>query len=195
GRRVEVENRPGNAGALPGEQMKRTPPDGSTVAFLASTTLVSRLALPTFPFDPTKDVAPVSIAGSWPMGFAVSPKLDIATFADYLAWLKDGDPQHRKLGNTASDAFIQTFNLMTSKAMGVSLETVPYRGTAALVADLRDGRLPAAASGIVSLLEHHRGNRLRLLMTTGKKRLAVAPKIPTARELGYPDLEVVEWFI
>jgi tripartite-type tricarboxylate transporter receptor subunit TctC len=195
GRRVEVENRPGSAGALAGEQMKRTVPDGSTVAFLASTTLVSKLALPTFPFDPVSDVAPISLAGSWPMGFAVSPKLGLATFNDYLAWVKDGDAQRRKLGNTASDAFIQTFNLMTSKAMGISLEPVNYRGTAALVNDLSDGRLPAAASGIVSLLEQHRGGRLRLLMTTGKKRLAVAPKLPTARELGYPDLEVIEWFV
>jgi tripartite-type tricarboxylate transporter receptor subunit TctC len=46
----------------------------------------------------------------------------------------------------------------------------------------------------VSLLQHHRGGRVKLLMTTSSNRLAVAKGIPTARELGYPGLEVVEWF-
>ena len=63
-----------------------------------------------------------------------------------------------------------------------------------MVNDLADGRIPAAVSGIVSLLEHHRGRRLKLLMTTGAKRLTVAGDIPTARELGFAGLEVTEWF-
>ena len=71
---------------------------------------------------------------------------------------------------------------------------MPFRGAAALVGDLADGRIPAAVSGMVSLLQHHRGGRVKLLMTTGSKRLAVAKEIPTARELGYSGLEVVEWF-
>ena len=74
------------------------------------------------------------------------------------------------------------------------MKGVPFRGAAALVGDLADGRMPAAVSGMVSLLQHHRGGRVKLLMTTSSKRLAVAKAIPTARELGYPGLEVVEWF-
>ena len=65
---------------------------------------------------------------------------------------------------------------------------------ALLLADLKDGRLPAAVAGMTSLLEHHRGGRLRLLMTTAPKRLPNLPDVPTAREIGYPGLEDLEWF-
>lgn len=194
GRHVVVDNKPGESGSLPGELVKRGPADGSTLAFLASTTLVARLGQVDFPFDPLVDLAPVSLAGNWPMGLAVSPKLGISTFKEYLEYLKSDDPDRHKLGNTASDAFIQAFNLMFSKEVGVTMKGVTFRGAGAIVSDLADGRIPAAVSGIVSLLQHHRGGRLKLLMTTGDKRLAVAKDIPTARELGYGGLEVVEWF-
>jgi tripartite-type tricarboxylate transporter receptor subunit TctC len=194
GRHVPVENKPGDSGALPGELVKKGPTDGSTLAFLASTTLVSRLGQADFPFNPLVDLAPISLAGNWPMGLAVSPKLGISTFQEYLAYLRSDDPDRQKLGLTASDAFLQAFNLMFSKEVGVTMKGMPYRGAAAMVNDLADGRIPAAVSGIVSLLQHHRGGRLRLLMTTGDKRLAVAKEIPTARELGFGALEVIEWF-
>jgi tripartite-type tricarboxylate transporter receptor subunit TctC len=193
-RRITVENRPGDSGSMPGELVKKGSADGSTLAFLASTTLVSRLGQADFPFDPLVDLAPISLAGTWPMGLAVSPKLGVSTFGEYLEYLKSDEPERHKLGNTASDAFIEIFNLMFSREVGVTMKAVPFRGAAALVGDLADGRVPAAVSGIVSLLQHHRGGRVKLLMTTSSNRLAVAKGIPTARELGYPGLEVVEWF-
>jgi tripartite-type tricarboxylate transporter receptor subunit TctC len=195
GRQVAVENKPGDSGAIPGELLKRGSTDGSSLAFLASTTLVSRLGEANFPFDPLVDLAPVSLGGNWPIGLAVSPKLGISTFDEYLKWLKSGDAADRhKLGNTASDAFIQAFNLMFSHALGITMKAATYRGALPMVNDLAEGRLPAAVSGVVSLLQHHRGGRLKLLMTTGAKRLAAGKEIPTARELGYAGLELEEWF-
>ena len=194
GRHTVVSNRPGLAGAVPGEILKKDSGDGSTVAFLSSTTLISKLAMADFPFDPLTDVKAISLAGTWPIGLAVSPKLDIHTFDEYLRWLKRDDPKRLKLGSTASDVFIQAFNLMVGKALGIAFEPSHYRGTVPLTNDLHDGRLPAAVSGVVSLLEQHRGGSLRLLMVTSPQRLSMAPDVPTARELGYPGLEDLEWF-
>ena len=194
GRRVVVENKPGGSGGLPGQLIAKGPPDGTTLAFLASTTLVAKLGPTEFPFDPMNDLLAVSLAGTWPMGLAVSPKIDVATFPEYLAYLKAGDAERQKFGNTASDAFINAFNRLFGKELGVTMHGVTYRGTGPMVNDLAEGRLPAAVSGIVSLLEHHRGKRIKLLTTTGPKRLAVAKDIPTIRELGFPGLEVTEWF-
>jgi tripartite-type tricarboxylate transporter receptor subunit TctC len=194
GRHVVVENRPGNNGAIPGEAAMHGPKDGSMLAFLASTTLVSKLGQRDFPFDPLVDLAPISLAGTWPMGLAVSPKIGVSSLKEYLDWLKAGDSERRRLGNTASNAFIQAFNLMFARELGVPLTVATYRGTLPMVNDLADGRLPASVSGIVSLLEHHRGGRLRLLMTTSPDRLEVARDIPTARELGVASLEAIEWF-
>jgi tripartite-type tricarboxylate transporter receptor subunit TctC len=194
GRRVIVENKPGGSGGLPAQLVAKGPPDGTTLAFLASTTLVAKFGPTEFPFDPQGDLKPVSLAGTWPMGLAVSPKIGVSTFPEYLAYLKSGEADRQKFGNTASDAFINAFNRLFSRELGVTMQGVPYRSTAPMVNDLAEGRLPAAVSGIVSLLEHHRGKRLKLLMTTGAQRLAVAKDIPTARELGFGGLEVTEWF-
>jgi tripartite-type tricarboxylate transporter receptor subunit TctC len=194
GRRVVVENKPGGSGGLPAQMVSKGPPDGSTLAFLASTTLVAKLGPSEDPFDPKADLAPISLAGTWPMGLAVSPKLGVSTFPEYIAWLTAGDADRQRFGNTASDAFINAFNRMLSRDLGVTMRAVTYRGTGPLVADLAEGRLPAAVSGIVSLLEHHRGRRLKLLMTTSPARLEVARDIPTARELGLGALELLEWF-
>ena len=194
GRRVVVENKPGGSGSLPGQLVAASPPDGTTLAFLASTTLVAKLGPSEYPFDPQGDLTAISLAGTWPMALAVSPKIGVETFADYLTWLKSGEPERQRFGNTASDAFINAFNRMFSKELGVTMHGVPYRGIVPMVNDLADGKIPAAVSGIVSLLEHHRGRRIKLLVTTGAKRLAVAKDIPTARELGFGALEVTEWF-
>jgi tripartite-type tricarboxylate transporter receptor subunit TctC len=194
GRHVVVENKPGGSGGLPGQLVAHGAPDGTTLAFLASTTLVAKLGPSEFPFDPQKDLAAVALAGTWPMGLAVSPKIGIDTFPDYLAWLKSGEPDRQKFGNTASDAFINAFNRLFAKELGVTMHAETYRGIVPMVNDLADGKIPAAVSGIVSLLEHHRGRRIKLLMTTGANRLAVAKDIPTARELGFAGLEVTEWF-
>lgn len=194
GRRVRVDNRSGASGAMAGELITRQPADGTTLALLASTSLLTRLIRPDFPFDPLNDLTPVTLLGTWPIGLAVSPSTGLQTFGAYLAGLKSGDAARRKLGNTASDVFVEAVDRMLDKAFGLSFDIVHYAGAAPMVHDLEEGSLPAAVSGIVSLLMHHRGGRLRILMTTSPERLAAAPDIPTARELGIGGLQTVEWF-
>jgi len=194
GRHVVIQNRPGASGEIPGEILKKGPPDGSTIAILASTSLVSKLATKDFPFDPLTDLSPITLAGTFPIGLGVSPKLDLRSFDEYIAWLKAGDAKRRRLGNTSSEAFIRVLNLLLDRSIGVSLDLADYRGAAPMVNDIAEGRIPAGAAAMTSMLVAHRGHRLRLLMTTGTKRLKVAPDVPTARELGYAKLEMEEWF-
>jgi tripartite-type tricarboxylate transporter receptor subunit TctC len=193
-RRVSVENRTGASGAVPGELIKKAPPDGSQLALLSSTTLVAKLATKDFPFDPLKDVAPVMQVGDFPIALAVSRKSGLTTFEEYLKWLKEGDAQRRKIAVSSNVAFVQVLNVLLSKAIGESLEVVSYRGAVAAVADLEESRISASVNTVTSLLPSHRGGRVRILMTTGAKRLAVASDIPTASELGYPKLDMREWF-
>jgi tripartite-type tricarboxylate transporter receptor subunit TctC len=194
GRRVSVENRPGGTAAIPGELVAKGPKDGSMVAFLASTTLASKFVVPNFPFDPLTDITPIAIAGNVPTGLAVSPRTGVTTLADYLKWLKDGDDSRRRIGNTSSSTFVEVFIKLIGHQIDVTLEIVPYRGAQPMVSDMATGRLPAGVTAITSLLEHHRGGRVKLLLSSGRKRSAVAPDVPTAAELGYPNLEVEEWF-
>lgn len=191
---VHVENRTGSHGAMPGEIVKKGPAEGTMLALLSSTTLVSKLATRDFPFDPVNDLAPVAEVGTFAIAFAVSPMLDVDSFEDYLQWLKAGDNRRRRIAVSSNTAFIQVLNNLLRQSIGETLEPVSYRGAVPIVNDLRDGRIPASVNTITSLLPAHRGRRVRILMTTSARRLAVAPNIPTAIELGYPKLDMEEWF-
>jgi len=193
-RRVVVENRPGMFGAMPGELVKKASPDGSDLALLSSTTLVSRLVTRNFPFDPVKDLAPITKVGNFSIAFAVSPTLGIDSFKDYLDWINQGDAARRRIAVSSNTTFVEVLNELLRRSIGESLEPVYYRGVVPILGDLRDGRIPATVNTLTSLLPPHRGRRARILMTTGPRRLSAAPGIPTALELGYPTLDMEEWF-
>ncbi|HEY6980257.1 Bug family tripartite tricarboxylate transporter substrate binding protein [Reyranella sp.] len=194
GRRVSVESRTGSFGAVPGEIVRKGPADGSQLALLSSTTLVAKLATRDFPFDPVDDLAPVTEIGTFSVAFAISPLLAIESLADYIAWLKAGDARRRRIAVSSNAAFVEVFNLLLAQSTGETLEPVSYRGAVPMVNDLQEGRIPASVNTITSLLPAHRGGRCRILFLTARKRLAVAPAIPTAIELGYPKLDMEEWF-
>ncbi len=191
--RVSVESRTGSFGALPGEIVRKGPADGSQLALLSSTTLVSRLASSDFPYDPANDLAPVTEVGTFSIAFAVSPTLGVTTFADYLQWLKGGDAR-RRIAVSSNTAFVRVLNTLLAQSTGETLEPVGYRGAVPMVNDLQAGRIPASVNTITSLLPAHRGGRCRILFITAHERLPVAPDIPTAAELGYPRLDMEEWF-
>jgi tripartite-type tricarboxylate transporter receptor subunit TctC len=194
GRHVNVENRPGFSGGVPGELMKKATGDGSQISLLSSTSLVAKLAMKDFPFDPSKDVAPVSLVGNFSIAFAVSRTIGVSTFAEYLKWVKAGDAKRRRIAVSSNVTFLKVLNTVLVPSIGEPLDGVNYRGPVPVIADLEQGRIPASVNTMTSLLPAHRGGRLRILMHTGARRLAVGRDIPTATELGFPKLDMQEWF-
>lgn len=194
-RPVTIENRPGAAGAAVGEILKKAPSDGSVLGFIPTATLVGRLTTKSFPFDPQTDIMPLTLAGTYPTGLAVSRKIEVATLGGYGKWLVDNArPEDRRFGTTSLQSFTHFFGLMVGRALGQPLEAVYFKGASPMVADLEQGKIPAATSGLTSLLQHHRGSRLRILVSSGNQRSKSAPDIPTVVELGYPALELQNWY-
>lgn len=193
-RPVTIENRPGAAGAGVGEMLKKGPTDGSLLGFIPTATLVGKLTTKSFPFDPQTDLLPLTLAGTYTTGFAVSRKIGVASLADYGKWLQDARAEDARFGTTSLLSFTHFFGLMISKALGRPLEAVYYKGASPLVADIGQDKIPAGTSGLTSLLQHHRGSRLRILVSSGGPRSKIAPDIPTVVELGYPTLELHNWY-
>jgi tripartite-type tricarboxylate transporter receptor subunit TctC len=193
-RNVTVDYKPGASGVAAGEVLKKSPPDGSVIAFIPSATMVGKLIKANFPFDPLSDLLPLTLAGTYPTSFAVSPKIDVTTLAEYVAWLKAGDATRARFGTTTPDSFTQYFGTMLGREIGVPLEAVPFGGARPLVADLEQGRVPAGTGGLTSFLVPQRGGRLRILMTSAAKRGSVASKVPTVVELGFPKLVQTNWY-
>ncbi|HTR83255.1 MAG TPA: tripartite tricarboxylate transporter substrate-binding protein [Reyranella sp.] len=195
GRRITVENKAGGIGAAAGEALKNGPNDGSQLALMPSTTIASRLFSNSFPFDPLTDVAPITTVGTFPMAIAVAPGIGVTSLEEYVAWLKQGDSDRRRMGSNALfDAFAQMYGKMFAKELGTPIDIVDYRSANSIIADLTDNRIPAVAAGLPTLLQYHRGGKVRILCVTSPKRAPTAPKIPTVHELGHPGLEMVEWY-
>lgn len=194
GRNVIIDNKAGASGTLAGEALKNSPPDGTTICYMPSATVVQKLTMASMPFDPLTDIAPITLAGTVQTAYCVSPTLGIGTLQEYIEWLKKNPTQHN-FGTTAMGSFTHFFGVMAGRAIGVPLEPVPYRGAAPLIADLQGGHVPAGCGGITDFLEHHRAGKVRVIFTSGEKRASAAPDIPTASELGYPSLRILGWYV
>jgi tripartite-type tricarboxylate transporter receptor subunit TctC len=194
-RPVTIENRPSASGAAVGEILKRAPTDGSVLGFMQTAALIGRLTDKSFPFNPLTDVLPLTLAGTYPTAFAVSRKVEVTTLAGYGKWLGDNTrPEDSRFGTTSLNTLIHLFGLMIGQALNRPLEAVYFKGASPLVTDLQEGRIPAGSGGLTSFLQHHRGSRLRILVTSDKTRSKMAPDIPTVAELGYPSLELQNWY-
>jgi tripartite-type tricarboxylate transporter receptor subunit TctC len=193
-RPVTIENRPGAAGVAVGEALKKAPADGSVLGFIPTATLIGKLTTKSFPFDPQADLMPLTLAGTYTTAYAVSRKINVSSLAEYGKWLKGAEPADARFGTTSLQSFTHFFGLLLGKALGRELEAVYYKGASPLVADIEQAKIPAGASGLTSLLQHHRGSRLRILVSSGNQRSKMAPDIPTVVELGYPTLELHNWY-
>jgi tripartite-type tricarboxylate transporter receptor subunit TctC len=194
GRTVLIENKAGASGTIAAEAVKNSAPDGSTIIYIPSATIVQKLTMAAVPFDPLTDFAPLTLAGTVQTAFVVSPSIGVNTLAEYIDWLKK-NPTRQSFGTTALGSFTHFFGVMVGREIGVPLEPVPYRGAAPLAADLQGGHIAAGCGGITDFLEHHRAGKVRVLFTSGQKRTDAAPDLPTATDLGYPKLNILGWYI
>jgi tripartite-type tricarboxylate transporter receptor subunit TctC len=194
GRRVTIENKHTNTGAAAGVSLKKDLTDGSVVAFMPSTTLAVMLAGTIFPFDSQSELVPLTVAGTLQAAVAVSPKIGVSSFMEYIAWLKAGPLERARLGITASDAYLKIYGMMIGREIGVRFEDVLHRGAAPLVTALKEGAMPAGLGSVTPLLQHNRDGKVKILATSGRNRVSVLRDVPTVVELGYPHLELAEWY-
>lgn len=194
GRHIAIENKANGTGLAAGEYLKKGLADGTVVAFLPSTMLVAALAGEQFPFDTQSDVVPLTAAGALQVELAVAPSTGVSSFADWVAWVKAGPAERARLGLTSTDAYLRVYAMMIGREIGVTLEAVQHKGAAPLAAALKSGAVPAGIGSVATLHQHDRGGAMKVLMTSGHKRLSIAPAVPTALELGHPALELDEWY-
>lgn len=192
---VLVENKPGAGGRLAMEELRRSPPDGSTL-------LLTPAAIVTlYPHVYSKlgygidDVTPVCTACVIEFGFGVGPKVpeSVRNIKDFLAWAK-ANPKDASFGSPAPGSPPHLLGALLSKESGVDLSHVPYRGSAPGIQDLLGGQVAAMSSPVGDYLPHLKSGKLRLLATSGAKRSRFAADVATYTEQGFKALEQHEWY-
>lgn len=195
-RSIIVDNRPGAAGRIAIDALKTSPPDGRTLLLTpASTVTVYADIYRQLSYNPTTDLAPVSLAATFVHGLAVGPMVpaEVRTLAQFGEWSK-ANPAKASCGNPGEGSFPHFLTLVLAKALGAPIQPVPYRGGVPALADMMAGQLAALMLPDGSFLAYTKDNRVRVLATSGETRSPFYPDVPTFAEQGVKEIVVSEWF-
>ncbi len=193
GQPVIVEAKPGAGGSIGTDLVAKSAPDGHTilVAFTAPIT-VNQTLFDKLPYDPQKDLAPITLAVTTPQFFTVHPSVPANTVAEFIAYAKKNPGKLSYASVSIGSASHLTMEMLKSAA-GIDLAHVPYKGSAPAVTDLLGGQVAASMLVPGNVLAHYRAGKLKVLASTGRKRFSGTPEIPTLIEAGFADFEAVAW--
>ena len=194
GVQVIVDNRGGAGGTLGAAIASRAAPDGYTLMMGSIASLGTAQGLfKDLPYDPLKDFTPVTLAARSPSGFLTSLNLPAKSVKEFIVLAK-GQPGKLNYsssgGGSPSHLGMELFKGMA----GVSLVHIPYRGPAEALNALVMNEAQVEIQSMLSATPFIQGGRLRLLATTGVKRMTEYPDVPTVAEAAVPGYAVYTWF-
>ncbi|WP_288251517.1 tripartite tricarboxylate transporter substrate binding protein [uncultured Hydrogenophaga sp.] len=188
GQPIVVENRAGATGLVAMESFAHARPDGYTLMMLSNVSL-SALHVARKPLDMDKRFTPIGMFSATRVILVVNPKMidvrDLAGFTDYVRRHPDlhyTSAGHGGLGHLGMELW--------SRASGLKLSHVPYRGTAPALEDVRGGRVPIMVLDANAALPLVEAGVLRAVVNVSSQRSPAMPDLPTALELGVPSLQI-----
>ncbi|MGA7490167.1 MAG: tripartite tricarboxylate transporter substrate binding protein [Xanthobacteraceae bacterium] len=191
GQQVVIENKGGAGTNIGNEYAAKSDPDGYTVLFATASLAVNTSLYRSLSYDPIADFAPVSLVTQLAYFVFVpnsSPAHSMKEFIDY-AKSRPGKLTMASPG-TGSAPFLA--EMLFLQMAGLTMTHVPYRGASPAFADLIPGRVDCYF-GSGALLSYSRSGEVRVLATSGPKRDAAAPDVPTIAEAGVPGYDVTAW--
>jgi tripartite-type tricarboxylate transporter receptor subunit TctC len=194
GKPVIVENVTGAAGNLATDRVAKSAPDGYTLLAAASATIVTNPSLyQKLPFDPVKDLAPITQAVYTPNVLAVHPELPVRSVQELVAYAWQ-NPGKLTFGSAGAGTSQHLAGELLKTMAGIDIQHVPYRGIAAVMPDLIAGRLTFAFGNISAVLPLVREGKLRALAVSSMRRYGSVPDLPTMIEAGFPGFDSTAWF-
>jgi tripartite-type tricarboxylate transporter receptor subunit TctC len=191
GQPVVIENKPGAGGVLGIDAVAKSPADGYTIGLAAAGALTITPHLQQMPFDPLKDLTPITRVAESPFILAAAPSFPASSLRDVIERAKSASVSIGHGGNgTAMHLTAEMFNAMA----GVKTEMVPYRGTAPVVTDLIGGHVPLGIVDPPPSLAALRGGKIKAIAVSGGQRFSMLPDVPTFEEAGLPGFRATGWF-
>jgi len=191
GQTVVIDNRSGAAGSIGSAIAASAPPDGYTALIVSSTYTINPSLYKKLPFDPVRDLQPVTLIASSPFLLMVHPSIAAKTPRELIALAKT-----RKLtfgsGGIGSSGHLAA-ELFSSMA-GIELTHVPYKGAGPALIDTLGGQVNLIMSSIVSGMPYAKAGRLRALAITTRTRSPALPELPTISESALPGYDFSSWY-
>jgi len=193
GQTVIVENRPGAGGIVGAAYVAKAPSDGYTLLMGSVGSLGTIGLRKNPPYDPVKDFAPITLGVRAASALVVHPSLPVTNVKQLIAFARahPGELNYASSGvGSPSHLAMEFFNTLA----GVQTVHIPFKGPAEATTELLTGRSHIIIQSAVSTLAHLQSGRLRVLATTGSKRMTELPAVPTMIEAGLAGYEVYVWY-
>ena len=192
GQQVLIDNRGGAGGNIGMEITAKAPPDGYTIVIATVGTWAVNPHLYKLPFDVVKDFAPIIQVSTSPGVLVVHPSVPAKSVKELVA-LARARPNELNYGSSGVGGFGhisgELFTLMTNTKM----THVPYKSSAPTMTDVMAGQIQVLFNNAIATVPFVQAKRVRALASTGAKRLAVLPDLPTIAEAGVPGYENSSW--
>jgi tripartite-type tricarboxylate transporter receptor subunit TctC len=191
---IVIENRAGAGGRVAADLLKASPADGSVVMITPIVVpVLAPLVFSKLNYNPATDFAPVGHVCNFNFALSVPASLPVKNVAEFVTWLK-ANPQKANFGSPAPGSLPHFFGEMLSRDAKADMVHVPFAGGSALMNALMGGQVSAGIDVLLEALEAHKSGKVRILATSGDKRSAVLPDVPTFKESGFPNIVASGWF-
>jgi len=191
---VFVENRTGAGGTIGIDNVAKSPPDGYTLLLVAVASYSINASLyPKLPYDPHKDLQPVSILAGAPYILVVHPALPVRNVKELIA-LDKRRPGELNYSSSGPGALGHLSGELLNSLAKIKLVHIPYKGIAPGIIDLIAGQVQLSFASIPVVLPHVNTGRLRMLAQGGEKRATSLQNVPTMQEAGVPGFVVSSGF-
>jgi len=193
GQPVVVDNRPGAAGTLGTAFVAKSAGDGHTLLIVPAGYAGNPGLYKKLPYDPTRDLAPVSWLASGPLILVVHPSLPAKSVKELIAFAR-ARPDEINFGSSGAGTLPHLSAELFNSMSGIKMVHIPYKGAGAAVTDVLAGRVPIYFMNILQSVSLIKAGKLRALGVTTPERTPIAPGIPSIAEAGLKGYDMTNWY-
>jgi tripartite-type tricarboxylate transporter receptor subunit TctC len=188
-----ADNRPGAGGSIGTDAVAKASPDGYTLLAASSGPISIMPSLQKVPYDPLKDLQPVSLIAIAPFALVTHPSFPAKNAAEFVALVR-ANPDKYTFSSSGTGATAHLVSELFNSMAGLKARHVPYKGSAPALSDLMGGQIDYALETVASLAGHIKAGRLKALGVTSGKRTAALPDVPTLAEAAnIPGYDIGAW--